>query len=114
MLARDRVRYVGEPVAVLVAEDDYLAHDAAELVQLDLDELPVVLDPVAALAEDAPSLWDGRDNEAVVLESASATSRRPSRPPTTSSAPSSRSAGTPACRSRRAAWSPSGTRAAST
>ena len=67
VLARDRVRYVGEPLAVVVAEDDYLAHDAADLVQPDLDELPVVLDAVDALAEDAPSLWDGRDNEAAVL-----------------------------------------------
>jgi CO/xanthine dehydrogenase Mo-binding subunit len=42
LLARDRVRYVGEPVAVVVAEDAYVAEDAAELVALDLDELPAV------------------------------------------------------------------------
>lgn len=40
LLARDRVRYVGEPVAVVVAEDAYVAEDAAELVTLELDELP--------------------------------------------------------------------------
>ena len=40
-LARDRVRYVGEPVAVVVAEDAYIAEDAAERVELDLEELPV-------------------------------------------------------------------------
>jgi CO/xanthine dehydrogenase Mo-binding subunit len=67
VLARDRVRYVGEPLAVVVAEDDYLAHDAADLVEADLEELPVVLDPVAALEDDAPGLWDGHSNQAAVL-----------------------------------------------
>ena len=43
-LARDTVRYVGEPVAVVVATDPYVAEDAAELVVVDLDELDPVLD----------------------------------------------------------------------
>ena len=41
LLARDVVRYVGEPVALVVAEDPWTAEDAAELVELDLDPLPV-------------------------------------------------------------------------
>src|ERR671926_1378829 len=53
VLARDRVRYVGEPVAAVLAEDPYLAEDAAELVAVDYEPLPVVLDPVAALGGDA-------------------------------------------------------------
>ena len=67
VLARNRVRYVGEPLAVVVAEDAYLAHDAADLVAVDLEELPVVLDPVAAVQDGAPSLWDGRGNQAALL-----------------------------------------------
>lgn len=48
ILATDVVRYVGEPVAVVVADTRALAEDAAELVSVDFDELPVVLDPLAA------------------------------------------------------------------
>ena len=44
VLAHERVRYVGEPVAVVVAEDAYLAEDAAELVEIDIDEREVFLD----------------------------------------------------------------------
>ncbi|TMH62757.1 MAG: xanthine dehydrogenase family protein molybdopterin-binding subunit, partial [Betaproteobacteria bacterium] len=40
VLANDRVRYVGEPVALVFAEDPYAAEDAAELVRLEIDELP--------------------------------------------------------------------------
>lgn len=44
MLARDRVRYVGEPVAVVIAETLDQARDAGELIELDIDDLPVKLD----------------------------------------------------------------------
>ncbi len=54
VLAHDRVRYVGEPVAVVLAEDPWIAEDAAELVLLDLEPLPAVTDPVAGAAPDAP------------------------------------------------------------
>jgi aerobic carbon-monoxide dehydrogenase large subunit len=54
LLAHDKVRHVGEAVAVIVAETRYQAEDAAELVALDLDELPAVVDPEAALHSDAP------------------------------------------------------------
>ena len=40
VLAKDRVRYVGEPVAVVFADDPYLAEDAADLVVLDIERLP--------------------------------------------------------------------------
>lgn len=49
--AIDTVRYVGEPIAVVVARDRYLAEDAAELVEVDYDPLDAVLDPVAAAAD---------------------------------------------------------------
>jgi len=53
-LAVDKVRFVGDPVALVVAETRAQAVDAAELVDVDYDELPVVSDVEAALAEDAP------------------------------------------------------------
>ena len=43
LFATGKVRYVGEPVAAVFAEDPYLAEDAAELVVLDVEELPVIL-----------------------------------------------------------------------
>jgi 2-furoyl-CoA dehydrogenase large subunit len=55
-LAVGRVRYVGEPVALVVAADRYLAEDAAELVDVTYEPLPAVVDPRAALAEGAPLL----------------------------------------------------------
>jgi carbon-monoxide dehydrogenase large subunit len=56
LLARDVVRYVGEPVAVVVAEDPWLAEDAAELVELDLEYASdgVATDPVTAAEDGAP------------------------------------------------------------
>jgi CO/xanthine dehydrogenase Mo-binding subunit len=56
ILATDRVRYVGEPVAVVFAEDPYLAEDAADVVSVDIEELPVCLDAAGALGEFAPGL----------------------------------------------------------
>jgi 2-furoyl-CoA dehydrogenase large subunit len=50
------VRYVGEPVAVVVARDRYVAEDAAELVAVEYDPLPVAASPEAALASGAPVL----------------------------------------------------------
>src|SRR4051794_38394620 len=53
-LAVDKVRYVGDPVALVVAETRAQAMDAAELVDVDYDELPAVVDIEEALADDAP------------------------------------------------------------
>jgi len=50
MLAVDEVRYVGEPVAIVVANSPYAARDAAESVAVEYEELPVVVDPLKALA----------------------------------------------------------------
>ena len=46
-LATDRVRYVGEPLAAVFAENPYVAEDAADLVVMDIEELPVIIDPSA-------------------------------------------------------------------
>lgn len=67
VLARDRVRYVGEPVAVVLAEDPYLAEDAAELVEVDYEELPAALDPRSSVKADAPQLREESGNEAATL-----------------------------------------------
>jgi len=56
-LARDSVRYVGDPVAVVLAEDRYRAEDAAELVEVDYDALPVVVDAREAARPGAPLLF---------------------------------------------------------
>src|SRR5205809_1880796 len=58
LLAHDKVRHVGEAVAVIVAESRYAAEDAAQLVGLDLDPLPAVVDPEAALRPGAPIVHD--------------------------------------------------------
>jgi 2-furoyl-CoA dehydrogenase large subunit len=58
-MAVDKVRHAGEPVALIAAEDRYIAEDAAELIEVDYEPLPAVVDPVAALAEDAPILHEG-------------------------------------------------------
>jgi carbon-monoxide dehydrogenase large subunit len=57
LLARDVVRFVGEPVAVVVAETRVQAVDAAEQVVVDYDPLPAVVDPEAALADGAVLLF---------------------------------------------------------
>ena len=55
-LAVDRVRYTGEPVAVVVARDRYGAEDALERIEVEYRELDPVVDPVAAAAPGAPLL----------------------------------------------------------
>ena len=58
VLAADKVRHVGDPVMVVVAETRYAAHDAAALVEVDYEPLPAVVDPEAALADGAPLLFE--------------------------------------------------------
>lgn len=67
VLARGRVRYVGEPVAVVLAEDPYLAEDAAELIEVEYEALPVALEARTAVEPDAPQLRDDAGNEAATL-----------------------------------------------
>ena len=59
VLAEDVVRYVGEPIAIVVAETLAVAQDAAELVFPDYDPLPAVVDVETAVADGAPLLWPG-------------------------------------------------------
>jgi carbon-monoxide dehydrogenase large subunit len=57
-LARDRVRHVGDPVAFIVADTSDQARDAAEQIAVAYRPLPAVVDATAALAAEAPLLWD--------------------------------------------------------
>ncbi len=57
-LAHGKVRFVGDPVAFVVAETALAARDAAEQVVVDYTTLPCVVDAAAALRPDAPPLWD--------------------------------------------------------
>src|SRR5271163_2651296 len=63
VLAIDRVRYVGEPVAAVFAVDPYIAEDAADLVVIDIDELPVLLSADAEPGEFSP----GRHTEPTIV-----------------------------------------------
>ena len=63
MLAVDHVRYVGEPVAAVFATDPYVAEDAADLVAIEIEELPVLLDADAEPGEFSP----GRTTEAAIV-----------------------------------------------
>ncbi len=54
VLADGQVRYVGEPIAAVVADDRYLAEDAVELVDVEYDPLPAVIDLMGALRGDSP------------------------------------------------------------
>jgi carbon-monoxide dehydrogenase large subunit len=56
-LAKGHVRYVGEPVAAVVAEDAYTARDAAEMVAVEYEPLPVVLDMERALEKDSALIY---------------------------------------------------------
>jgi carbon-monoxide dehydrogenase large subunit len=95
VLAADTVNFAGEGVAVVVARSDYEAHDALERIDVDYEDLPVVLDMEAALAEGSPlvhedlgtnrnALWvfdsgeagTGADVEAAIRDSEVVVTRR--------------------------------------
>ncbi|MEN9773484.1 MAG: hypothetical protein RL322_554 [Pseudomonadota bacterium] len=59
-LIRDRVRFVGEPVAMVIAQDAFTAQDGAEQVLVDYAEQAVASDIDHALSSDAPLVWDSR------------------------------------------------------
>ena len=56
VIAKDIVRYTGDIVATVVAEDRYQAYDALDLIEVDYEALPSVTDPEAAAGDDAPQL----------------------------------------------------------
>jgi carbon-monoxide dehydrogenase large subunit len=69
LLARERVRYIGDPVALIVAETIAQAKDAAEAIAVDYESLPAVTTIAAAVAPGALAVWDAcHDNQAFVHE----------------------------------------------
>jgi aerobic carbon-monoxide dehydrogenase large subunit len=63
VLATDKVRFQGQEVAAVIAEDPYVAHDALDLIEVDYDDLPPVVDPRQALADDAPLIRDDKEGQ---------------------------------------------------
>ncbi|HEY1609167.1 MAG TPA: xanthine dehydrogenase family protein molybdopterin-binding subunit [Paraburkholderia sp.] len=58
----DRVRYVGEPIAMVIAETPLAARNATEMIEVDYEELGAVVNAADAMQDDAPQLWDGAAN----------------------------------------------------
>src|SRR5690348_4208467 len=72
VLASDRVRFAGEPIAAVVAVSRAVAEDALEMIDLELERLPAVVGPTEALAPGATLLYpEWSTNELLHLEAAS-------------------------------------------
>jgi CO/xanthine dehydrogenase Mo-binding subunit len=63
MLALDNVLYAGHPVVAVLAESEALAEDGVQAVQVEYEPLPAAVDPVAAMAEDAPVVRQQREQD---------------------------------------------------
>src|ERR1700726_3649745 len=64
VLATDKVRFQGQEVACVIAEDPYIARDGVEAIDVEYEPLPVVVNPYQALAEGAPVIRDDKENQA--------------------------------------------------
>jgi CO/xanthine dehydrogenase Mo-binding subunit len=104
-LAVGKVRYAGEPVAFVVADDRYAAEDGADLVRVEYEPLPVVADRDAALPATSSSTTPRTPTSPITRCSSSAISTRPSQTPITWSSGRSFGAGAAASRSTRTAQS---------
>src|SRR6266567_7220270 len=58
LLAVGKVRFVGEPIAAVVAADKYIARDAADLIEIEYEPLPAVVNPEKAMQRGSPRLYD--------------------------------------------------------
>ena len=58
LLAVGKVRFVGEPIAAVVAADRYVARDAADLIEVEYEPLPAVVNPESAMESSSPRLYD--------------------------------------------------------
>jgi CO/xanthine dehydrogenase Mo-binding subunit len=67
VLAYDRVRFVGERVAAVAADDEDIAQSALDLIEVEYEELPAVFEPHAALQDDAPILHPDFNNPSCSL-----------------------------------------------
>jgi CO/xanthine dehydrogenase Mo-binding subunit len=62
VLARDRVRFIGEKVVAVAAESPDIAEEALTLIDVQYEELPAVVDPLAAMRDDAPQVHEHPDS----------------------------------------------------
>jgi len=60
ILAQTKVRYVGDPVAAVAAVDEETCYEALKLIEVEYEELPAIFDPMAAMEEGAPRLFDDK------------------------------------------------------
>ena len=63
VLATDKVRFQGQEVACVIADDPYIAKDACEAIVVDYEPLPVIVNPMQAMAEGAPLIRDDKENQ---------------------------------------------------
>ncbi|MHB1432197.1 MAG: xanthine dehydrogenase family protein molybdopterin-binding subunit, partial [Streptosporangiaceae bacterium] len=63
VLATDKVRFQGQEVACVIADDPYIAKDACEAIEVDYEQLPVIVNPAQAVAPDAPVIRDDKENQ---------------------------------------------------
>src|SRR4029079_10681243 len=61
VLATDKVRFQGQEVACVIADDPYIAKDGCEAIVVDYEPLPVIVNPTQAMAEGAPVIRDARE-----------------------------------------------------
>src|ERR1700744_5751040 len=64
VLATDKVRFQGQEVACVIADDPYIAKDACEAIKVDYEPLPVIVNPSQGLAPDAPVIRDDKTGQA--------------------------------------------------
>src|SRR5258707_3541051 len=65
VLATDKVRFQGQEVACVIADDPYIAKDACDAIEVEYEALPVIVNPEQAVAEGAPAIRDGQDKQLV-------------------------------------------------
>ncbi len=63
VLATDKVRFQGQEVACVIADDPYIAKDACEAIVVDYEPLPVIVNPTQAMAAGAPLIRDDKENQ---------------------------------------------------
>ena len=63
VLATDKVRFQGQEVACVVADDPYIAKDACEAIIVDYEPLPAIVNPTQAMADGAPLIRNDKENQ---------------------------------------------------
>jgi len=69
LIARGKVRYIGDPVAAVAAEDESLAEEAIDLIEVEYEELPAVFDPEESIRENPPAVIHEDRDKYIILGS---------------------------------------------